>query len=297
VRVFAFVCRQKADFAVKTLCRVCQVSTSGYYDWAARERAGPTEAQVAEAELVGQIRLVHKASRGRYGAPRVTAQLARDGVRVNHKRVERLMAREGLQGRSARRKVRTTVSDPTAIPAPDLVERSFEQAELNVVWLGDVTYIPTDEGWLYLANILDACSRRSLGWSMADHLRTELCLDALDAAVGTRGGKVSIAGVIFHSDHGCQYTAGEYRAACSAYGITQSMGTVGDSFDNAMAESFFGSFKREVVDGEHYATRTEARAAAFAWLVWYNTTRLHSSLDQSPPIEYEQRLNARSIAA
>jgi transposase InsO family protein len=297
MRVFAFVLRQKADFLVKTLCQVCNVSTSGYYDWAAREQAGPTQAQVAEAELVVQIRLVHKASRGRYGAPRVTAQLGREGVMVNHKRVERLMALEGLQGRSARRRVRTTVSDPGAPLSPDLVERQFGQSELDLLWLGDVTYVPTGEGWLYLANVLDACSRRAIGWSIADHLRTELCLDALHAAVGTRGGALNVAGVIFHSDHGCQYTAGDYRAVCERYGITQSMGTVGDSYDNAMAESFFGSFKREVVDGEHYATKAEARAAVFEWLAWYNGTRLHSALDHSPPIEFEEQLKSRSIAA
>ncbi|MDQ3980235.1 MAG: IS3 family transposase [Actinomycetota bacterium] len=204
MRVFAFVSRQKAEFAIKTLCRVCRVSTSGYYDWAARQAAGPSPAEQAEAELVEQIRLVHKESRGRYGEPRVTAQLARDGVVVNHKRVERLMAREGLAGRCGRRRVRTTVADPAAVPAPDLVERRFEQQTLDALWVGDVTYIPTGEGWLYLATVLDACSRRLLGWSVAEHLRTELCLDALVAAVGCRGGKVHIGGVVFHSDKGCQ---------------------------------------------------------------------------------------------
>jgi hypothetical protein len=228
VRVFAFVSRQKAEFAVKTLCRVCRVSTSGYYDWEARQAAGPTPAQSAEQELIEQIRLVHKESRGRYGSPRMTAQLARDGVVVNHKRVERLMAREGLRGRCGRRRVRTTVADPKAFPAPDLVERRFEQQTLDVLWVGDVTYIPTDEGWLYLATVLDACSRRLLGWSLADHLRTELCLDALEAAVGCRGGKPKIGGVVFHSDRGCQSSAEDYRLACADLLISQSMGSVGD---------------------------------------------------------------------
>jgi transposase InsO family protein len=297
VRVFAFVSRQKAEFAVKTLCRVCRVSTSGYYDWAARQAAGPTPPQRAETELVEQIRLVHKESRGRYGEPRVTAQLARDGVVVNHKRVERLMAREGLAGRCGRRRVRTTVADPKALPAPDLVARRFEQQSLDVLWVGDVTYIPTGEGWLYLATVLDACSRRLLGWSIAEHLLTELCLDALEAAVGCRGGSRNVAGVVFHSDKGCQYTAGAYQATCVEFGISQSMGSVGDSFDNAMAESFFASFKREAVDGEHFATKAEARAAVFEWLIWYNATRLHSALDYRPPIEYEQHLTEQLLAA
>lgn len=202
MRVFAFVSRQRAEFPVKTLCRVCRVSTSGYYGWEARRAAGPTSAQLAEQELVEQIRSAHAESRGRYGSPRTTAQLVRDGVVVNHKRVERLMAREGLRGRCGRRRVRTTVADPKAVPAPDLVERRFEQQTLDVLWVGDVTYIPTDEGWLYLATVLDACSRRLLGWSLADHLRTELCLGALEAAVGCRGGKGKVGGVVFHSDRG-----------------------------------------------------------------------------------------------
>jgi transposase InsO family protein len=297
VRVFAFVSRQRAEFAVKTLCRVCRVSTSGYYDWAARQAAGPTPAERAEAELVSQIRLVHKESRGRYGEPRVTAQLARDGVVVNHKRVERLMAREGLAGRCGRRRVRTTAADPAAVPAADLVQRRFAQTSLDALWVGDVTYIPTDEGWLYLATVLDACSRRLLGWSIAEHLRTELCLDALEAAVGCRGGGGRVSGVVFHSDKGCQYTAGAYQATCAELGISQSMGSVGDSYDNAMAESFFAGFKREAVDGEHFATKTEARAAVFEWTIWYNTTRLHSALDYRPPVEYERHLTEQLLAA
>jgi hypothetical protein len=202
VRVFAFVDRQKADLAVKTLCRVCRVSRAGYYDWAGREAAGPGPGEVAEAELVEQIRLVHKESRGRYGEPRVTAQLARDGVKVNHKRVGRLMAREGLSGRSGLRRVRTTRRDRTAALAPDLVQRNFARDHLDELWVGDATYIPTGEGWLYLAGVIDVCSRRMLGWSITDHLRTELCSDALEAAVAVRGkARVAASGVIFHSDY------------------------------------------------------------------------------------------------
>jgi transposase InsO family protein len=290
VKLYAFVDAQKTDFKITTLCRVCNVSTSGYYDWAARVAAGPCDAERDDAEVLERIRKIHRTSRGRYGEPRITAQLARDGEPVNHKRVERLMADNGIVGRCGRKKLRTTVRDPGAVLSADLVNRRFEQAVLDRLWVGDATYIPTDEGWLYLATVIDACSRRLLGWSMTDHLRTELCLDALDAAVGTRGGTADIEGVIFHSDHGCQYTADAFRQACAAFGVTQSMGTAGDSYDNAMAESFFASLKRELVDDEHFETRAEARAAVFEWLIWYNADRLHSSLEYRPPIEYEQHL-------
>ncbi|MGI8807218.1 MAG: IS3 family transposase [Acidimicrobiales bacterium] len=202
VKVFAFVDRQRAEFAVKTLCRVCRVSTSGYYDWIARRAAGPSPQAVAEAELVGQIRLVHAESRNNYGEPRITAQLARRGVAVNHKRVQRLMASHGIAGRCSRPKVHTTVADPTATPFADLVERDFAREGLDELWVGDLTYVATDEGWLYLSGVSDACSRRLLGWSITDHLRTDGPLDALHAAVDCRGGDV--AGVVFHSDKGCQ---------------------------------------------------------------------------------------------
>lgn len=290
MRLYAFVDAEKTDFKITTLCRVCNVSTSGYYDWRAQVVAGLSDTERDDAEVLERIRRIHHKSRGRYGEPRITAQLGRDGEPVNHKRVERLMAANGICGRSGRKKVRTTVRDPNAALSADLVNRRFEQTVLDTLWVGDATYIPTAEGWLYLATVIDACSRRLLGWSMTDHLRTELCLDALDAAVYTRGGKANIDGVIFHSDHGCQYTADAYRDACADLGVTQSMGTVGDSYDNAMAESFFASLKRELVDDEHFATRAEARTAVFEWLVWYNTDRLHSSLDYRPPVEYEQHV-------
>jgi len=297
VRVFAFVDRQKASFAVRTLCRVCRVSTSGYYAWAARQAAGPTEAQLAEEDLVARIRLVHDDSRRNYGEPRVTAQLARDGVMVNHKRVARLMALAGIMGKGGRRKVRTTVQDPNATPFADLVERDFVRRGLDELWFGDLTYVATDEGWLYLSGISDACSRRLLGWSITDHMRTEGPLDALHASVECRGGKHNVTGVLFHSDKGCQYTSADYTAACAGYGVTQSMGSVGDSYDNAQAESVWSGFKREAIDGEHFATKAEARRAIFSWIVWYNSTRLHTSIGMRPPIEFERHLQEAALAA
>lgn len=292
MRVYAFISDQVTEFPVETLCQVCGVSRSAYYDWVAAEAAGSSPAEEDDAAVLERIRRVHKASRGRYGEPRVTAQLAREGTPVNHKRVERLMRKNGLQGRCGRKKVRTTIRDPKAVPAADLVERQFEQQHLDALWVGDVTYIPTGEGFLYLSTVIDACSRRLLGWSITDHLRTELCLDALRAAAGLRGGRAVIEGVVFHSDRGCQYTAEAYRQACGQLGITQSMGSVGDSYDNAMAEAFFSSLKREIVDDERFATKAAARAAVFRWLVWYNEHRLHGALGYRPPVEYEKTLIA-----
>jgi len=264
---------------------------------AAREAAGPTTAQLAEADLVAKIRLVHEESRRNYGEPRITGQLARDGVVVNHKRVARLMGIAGIRGKGGRRKVRTTIQDPDATPFADLVERDFVRQGLDQLWIGDLTYVATDEGWLYLSGISDACSRRLLGWSITDHLRTDGPLDALHAAVQCRGGTVKGTGVVFHSDKGCQYTASDYTAACTGYGVTQSMGSVGDSYDNAQAESVWAGFKREAIDHEHFATRTEARQAIFSWIVWYNSTRLHTSIGMRPPVEFERHLQEAALAA
>jgi transposase InsO family protein len=294
VRVYRFISDQKADFDVKTLCRVCRVPRSSYYDWERAEVEG-ADARWAEATLANRIYDTWKASRGRYGAPRIAAQLRREGLVVNRKRVERLMADLGIRGACGRRRVRTTVRDPKAKPAPDLVERDFTAPELDRLWVGDVTFIPTDEGWLYLATVIDVYSRRLVGWSIADHLRAELCVDALRQAGLTRGGG-RLEGLRFHSDRGCQYTSDAYRAACAALGITQSMGSVGDSYDNAMAESFFSSLKRELVDEAHFSTKTEARTLVFQWIIWYNRQRLHSSLGYLPPEEFEQLWRNREAA-
>jgi transposase InsO family protein len=295
VKVLAFIDSQKAEFEVKTLCKVCEVPRSSYYEWAARVAGGPDDATWDEAILANRIYDIWGRSRRRYGSPRVTAALWRAGVAVNHKRVERIMVELGIAGRCGRRKVRTTWRDPHAQPAVDLVTRRFDRDQLDALWVGDITYIPTGEGWLYVASVLDACSRRLVGWSMADHMRAELCTDALRAAAAARG-RVRLDGVVFHSDHGAQYTSEVYRLLCGDLHVTQSMGTVGDSYDNAMAESFWASLKRELVDDADYRTKEEARIAVFEWLVWYNRERLHSSIGYCPPEEYEQEL-LREMAA
>jgi putative transposase len=237
---------QKADFPVRTLCRVCQVSPSGFYAWAARLAAGPSPAAAARQVTAGHIARVHAASRRRYGSPRVTAQLAREGIGVNHKAVEREMARQGLTGRCSRRKIRTTWRDPAQVPAADLVHRDFTRPRTDELWIGDATYIWTDEGWCYLATVVDACSRRLLGWSITDHLRTPLCLDALLAAVAARGGRRRLELK--------EYTARLFRTACERLGVQQSMGRPGSALDNAVIESWHSTLEFELRRAEHFAT-------------------------------------------
>jgi transposase InsO family protein len=293
-RIYRFVRWESGNFSVARLCTVCGVARSAYYDWLGRQN-GPGEAVLEEAYLANRIFDMWRRSRGRYGAPRVTAVLRKQGVGVNEKRVARLMGELGIAGKCGRRKIRTTWRDPAALPAADLVERDFTADEPDELWVGDITYIPTDEGWLFVASVLDVCTRMMLGWSIADHLRAELCVDAL-AAAGASRGKGFFVGTVFHSDHGCQYTSGDFKACCERMGITQSMGSVGDSFDNAMAESLWSSLKRELVDDTHFATKEKARLAVFEWITWYNNERLHSSLDYMSPREFEESWHNQEAA-
>jgi transposase InsO family protein len=294
-RTYRFVRAESANFSLVRLCKVCEVSRSAYYEWLRRDQEGPNEALVEEAYLANRVFDIWRRSRGRYGAPRVTAALRKQGAEVNEKRVARLMAELGIAGKCGRRKVRTTWRDPAALPAADLVERDFTAEEPDELWVGDITYVPTDEGWLFVASVLDVCTRVVLGWSIAGHLRTELCTDALAAAAAARG-KGCFVGTVFHSDHGCQYTSAEFKACCKAMGIVQSMGTVGDSYDNAMAESLWSSLKRELVDDAHFATKQEARLGVFEWISWYNNERLHSSLGYMSPREFEESWHIQQAA-
>ena len=208
IRIWRFIERESEQFEITALCRVCGVSRSAYYDWHKRGE-GPSGADLDDAYLANAIYDIWKKSRRRYGVPRVTAALAKQGARVNEKRVARLMGQLGIEGISGRRQVKTTRRDPAHVPAADLVERNFSAEEPDELWLTDLTYIATDEGWLYLCSILDVFSRRLLGWSLADHMRTELCTDALDAAAMVRG-RGRFAGTVLHSDHGCQYTSEDF---------------------------------------------------------------------------------------
>lgn len=280
--------QKAAGFAVTAACEAAGVSTSGFYDWCAREAAGPTPRQVADSELVALMREIYAASDGNYGVPRMYKELRQAGVVVNRKKVHRLMRIAGMAGRH-RQRVRTTVPGPDGYQIPDLVGRRFEPGAPNVAWCQDITYIATGEGWLYLASVLDLGSRRLVGYSMAEHMRTELVLDALTMAVATRGGDQAVAGVIVHADRGSQYTSNDYLDYCQQRQMRPSVGRTGVCWDNAVAESFWESLKRECVQDRVFATRAEARRAIFQWINWYNTSRRHSTLDYIAPAEWEHR--------
>jgi putative transposase len=274
------------------MCRLLQICPSGFY---ARERRPLSGHARQDVHLTAMIHAIHARSHTTYGAPRVHAELREQyGVHVGRKRVARLMRAAGLHGVQKRRFVRTTVSDRRERWAPDLVQRHFTVARPDVLWVADATYIATWEGFLYLAVVLDAFSRRVVGWAMAHHLRTELMLAALEMAYAQRGPH----GVIHHSDHGCQYTSVAFGKRCQVLGVQPSMGTVGDCFDNAMAESFFASLECEVFDRNRFKTREEARQATFCWLEgWYNPHRRHSSLGYHSPREFERRFFAQATRA
>jgi transposase InsO family protein len=249
--------------------------------------------QAADAALAARIRTVQTEFDGTYGAPRITAELRDDGVAVNHKRVARVMRRFGIQGLRLRRRTRTTVPDPAAAKAPDLIGRDFTAEAPNKRYVGD-TYLPVGEcGFLYLATVIDLHSRRLAGWAIAEHMRTELVIDALHAAQRTRG---SLDGAIMHTDHGAQYTSRAFAAACTTAGVRQSMSAVGSSADNAAAESFNATFKRETLQGRRaFSNEHEARLTAFRWLHRYNTVRRHSRLGHQSPNTYEN--NTRTTPA
>jgi putative transposase len=268
---------------VATVCRVLGVSASGYYAWQSRPCSARAQADQA---LLAQIRTIHDRSRGTYGTPRVHAELAAQGVHIGRKRVARLMQAAGLVGVSRRAFVTTTRRDPAARPAPDLVQRLFTAGGPDRLWVADITYIATWAGFLFLAVVLDAWSRRVVGWAMAAHLRTELVLDALNMAIGQR----RPTQVIHHSDQGCQYTSVAFGLRCREVGIRPSIGSVGDAYDNALCESFFASLECELLDRRRFASQVEARLAVFEYIEgWYNPHRLHSALDYESPISYEKK--------
>ena len=268
------------------MCSLLHVSTSGFYAWLARP---PSAREVADRALMERISAIHERSRGTYGAPRIHAELRAEGIHVGRKRVGRLMHRLGIEGVSRRKKFRTTRRDRNAAPAPDLVQRAFTVDEPDRLWVADITYVPTWSGFLYLAVVIDACSRRVVGWAMAEHLRAELVIDALNMAIWQR----RPVDVVHHSDQGTQYTSIAFGLRCREAGVRPSMGSVGDCYDNSMAESFFATLECELLDRKRFRTKAEARVAVFDFIeAWYNPHRRHSSIGQLSPAEFERRLTA-----
>ena len=273
------------------MCRVLGVSPSGYYAWRNRP---PSARALTDAALKARICGIHKRSRGTYGRPRVHAELKAEGVRVGGKRVARLMREAGLEGVSRRRRHGTTRRDRDARPAPDLVERDFAVSGPDDLWVADITYVPTWAGFLYLAVVVDAWSRRVIGWSMATHLRTELVLDAFNMALWQRRPE----SVIHHSDQGTQYTSIAFGLRCKEAGVRPSMGSVGDAYDNALCESFFATLECELLDRRRFRTQAEARLAVFEFVEgWYNPHRRHSALGYESPASYERLHEAVHVAA
>jgi len=272
----------QAMFPISTMCKTLGVSRSGYYAW--RERA-PSIRSLADAELTVRIKAIHQASRETYGAPRVHAELADEGIQMGRKRVERLMRAAGIAGVSRRKAARTTFRNERVRPACDLVNRNFTANEPNQLWVADITYVPTWAGFLYLAVVLDAFSRRIVGWAMGHNLATQLVLDALNMAISQRGPK----DVIHHSDQGSQYTSVAFGLRCKEADVRPSMGSVGDAYDNAMCESFFATLECELLDRRKFQTKAQARLAIFQFIEgWYNPGRRHSALGYKSPINFER---------
>jgi len=287
VNRFQFVADHHDAFEVKRLCALVEVERSSYYAWKAAAPAREARA-AADAELADRIRRIHTAD-NTVGAPRITAEL-NDGVppgqRVNHKRVARVMREHGIVGYRRRRRVKTTIPEPSRQKVPDLLKRDFTAEAPNQRYVGDITYLPLADGSnLYLATVIDCYSRRLAGWSIADHMRTGLVEDALTAAAATRG---SLASAVFHSDHGSVYTSTDYAMLCAKLGVTQSMGAIGTSADNSLAEAFNATLKREVLqDAATWPDEATCRRQVFRWLVRYNTRRRHSWCRYQSPVAYE----------
>ncbi len=274
----------QADFPIRAQCRILSVSASGYYAWLRRP---PSARSRRHAALGERIRAIHAESDATYGSPKVRAELMDQGETISRKLVAKLMQRAGLQGVSRRRGfVVTTQRDPANPKAPDLVQRQFVAQAPNQLWVADMTYIPTWVGFIYLAAVIDVWSRRVVGWSIGEHMRTELVLAALNMAVTQRRPEA----VIHHSDQGSQYTALAFGKRCGEMGVRPSMGSVGDAYDNAMAESFFANLECELLNRRSFKTKIEARLAVFTWIEgWYNPRRRHSALGYLSPKNFEEK--------
>jgi putative transposase len=284
---FAFIQEHEHNFPVDLLCRVLEVSRSGYYAWQRRE---PSPRARRQAELDAQIRRAYDTGRGVYGSPRVHRELRAQGVPCCENTVARRMKAHGLQAKTRRRFVVHTTDSRHAHPiAPNTLDRQFEQSKPDQAWAADITYIPTAEGWLYLAAVIDLCSRKIVGWATADHLRAELTTEALRRALRQRR---PTGELLHHSDRGVQYACDDYQALLAQQGLTCSMSRTGNCYDNAVIESFFGTLKTELVYHQHYPSRQAARQSLFEYIeVFYNRQRRHSALNYHSPASYEASLN------
>ena len=292
---FQFVADHSDTYPVKRLCQVIDIARSSYYAWinAAEKRAARA---AADAELADKIRAVHTVD-NTYGRPRITAEINHGqpaDQRINHKRIARIMRANNIEGLRLRRKHRTTIAEPADTPSPDLLNRDFTAIAPNTRYVGDITYLPCgDNEFLYLATVIDCFSRRLVGWSIAEHMRTELVENALEAAARTRGG---LAGAVFHADRGSQYTSKGFAMICADLGVAQSMGAVGTSADNALAESFNATLKRETLQGAaRWESPRAARLAVFRWITRYNTRRRHSYCNYLSPADYENAHTSDSL--
>jgi putative transposase len=284
---FTFIKESLQEFPVDMTCQVLQVSRSGYYAWLARPASAQ---QVRREQLAAKIKAVHQENRGVYGSPRICKSLVNHGEKVCENTVAKVMKQQNIQAKTKRKFVpRTTDSNHASPVAGNLLDRQFTADLPDQKWATDITYIATDEGWLYLAGVMDLCSRKIIGWSMADHMETDLVADALSMALMDRRPK---SGLLHHSDRGVQYASDAYQHLLQSHGIECSMSHKGDCWDNAVMESFWSTLKTELVHHEHYQTRAQARASIFEYVeIFYNRKRLHSTLNYQSPESFEASLN------
>jgi putative transposase len=292
---YAFINRHRLFWPIRVQCRVLRVSVAGYHEHFARRRVLARRRHLSDEALLAHIRAVHAENAGAYGWPRVWQQLRAQAIRVGKQRVQRLMQRHGIRARGKRRfRVVTTDSGHGLPVAPNLLKRNFAVAAPDRVWVGDITYVATDEGWLFLAVVIDLFSRRIVGWSLREDLHRELAISALQMA-WLRRGPDKTAGLMFHSDRGSQYASQEFRQLLKDCGITPSMSRKGNCWDNAPSESVFASLKVERLHGHRFATIQQAREEVLNWVQWYNHTRLHSALKYVSPMQFERQYTAAEV--